>query len=55
MCRVHMLCPFISDWLMLKIVKHEWLMNLHGTGYHFNKINDYKRMKQNMTASVDFL
>ena len=38
---------FISDWLMLKIVKRDWLMELRGTGYRFDKTNGYKRMKRN--------
>ena len=44
---IHMLRPFISDWLMFKIVECDWLMNLRGTGYPFDKINDNKRIKQN--------
>ena len=32
---------------MFKIVERDWLMNLRGTGYPFDKTNDYKRMKQN--------
>ena len=47
MRRGHMLRPFISDWLMFKIVECDWLMNLRGTGYPFININDDKRIKQN--------
>ena len=43
----HTLSPFFSDLLMLKIVERDWLMNLRGTGYRFDKANDYKRMKRN--------
>ena len=35
--------PFISDWLMFKIVQRDWLIDLRGTGYRFDKSNDYKR------------
>ena len=33
--------------LMFKSVECDWLMNVRGTGYPFDKINDYKRIKQN--------
>ena len=39
---------------MLKIVEHNWLMNLRGTGYHFDKTNDYKRMKRNNDGKCVF-
>ena len=32
---------------MFKIVERDWLMMLHGTGYRFDKTNDYKRIKRN--------
>ena len=35
----------ISDWLKFKIVERDWLMNLRGTGYRFDKTNDYTRLK----------
>ena len=41
----HMLLPFFSYWLMFKIVRCDWLMNLCGMGYHFDKTNDNKRMR----------
>ena len=46
--------PFISDWLMFKIVECDWLMNLLGTGYPFDKINDYKGIKQNNDSKCLF-
>ena len=38
---------------MLKIVERDWLMNVRGTGYRFDKTNEYKRMKQNNDAKFD--
>ena len=46
-CRGQTLRSFISDWRMFKIVERDWLMNLRGTGYPFDKTYDYKRTKQN--------
>ena len=43
----HTLRPFFSDWLMLKIVECDWLMDLCGMGYRFDKTNNYKRIKRN--------
>ena len=51
----HTLDPFFSDWLMLKIVERDWLMNLRGTSYRFDKTNDYKRMKRNNDGKCLFL
>ena len=47
--------PFISDWLMFKIVERDWLMNLRGTGYRFDETDDYKRMKRNNDGKCIFL
>ena len=55
MRRGHTLRPFISDWLMFKIVECDWLMNLRCTGYPFDKTNDYKWMKQNNDSKCLFL
>ena len=49
-----MLRPFISDWLMFKIVECDWLMNLLGRVYSFDKINDYKGIKQNNDSKCLF-
>ena len=49
-----MLRPFFSDWMMFKIVECDWLMNLRGTGYPFDKIIDYKRIKQNKASKCLF-
>ena len=49
-----MLRPFISDWLMFKIVECDWLMSLRGRGYPFDKINYYKRIKQNNDSKCLF-
>ena len=43
----HTLRPFFSDGLMVKIVECDWLMNLRGTVYCFDKTNYYRRMKRN--------
>ena len=40
---------------MFKIVERDWLMNLRGTFYRFDKTNDYKRMKQNNEGKCLFL
>ena len=45
MRRGHMIRSFIRGWLMFKIVECDCLMNLGGAGYHFDKINDYERIK----------
>ena len=46
---------FICDWLMFKIVERNWLMNLCGKGYRFDKTNYYKRMKRNNDCKWLFL
>ena len=55
MHRGQTLRSFISDWLMFKIVERDWLMNLRGTGYPFDKTNDYKRMEQNNGKKCFFI
>ena len=37
---------------MFKIVERDWLMNLRGTGYRFDKTNDYKRIKKNNAGKL---
>ena len=37
---------------MFKIVERDWLMNLRGTGYRFDKTNDNKRMKREKWRQV---
>ena len=46
---------FLSDWLMFKIVERDWLINLRGMVYRFDKTNDYKGMKQNNDGRCLFL
>ena len=48
-----MLRPFFSDWLMLKRVECDWLMNLRGAFYRFDKTNT-KEGSEIMTAGVYF-
>ena len=40
---------------MFKIVERDWLMNLRGSVYRFDKTNDYKRIKQNNDGWCLFL
>ena len=50
-----MLRSLFSDWLMLKRVECDWLMNLRGTGYRFDKTIYFKRRKQNNDGWCLFL
>ena len=40
---------------MFKIVERDWLMDLRGMGYRFDKTNAYKRMKWSNDGKCLFL